>query len=229
MTKDRIYLFIWGLIFFGLGLGMILNPHLMDGYVPRGRYYLGKKLLVWIWGTPAGVILELIGANTTYHLFRTRKTPAEPPPVPTDATVHDPAPAAESQNRFLRQIPELAATHVAKSKENFDVTFDYSPASLTKIDEVISKHWDHTPVFLKEVAMMFGSYIGETIRRELGGKWVVEDDRYALSEIGGTDTKIYPFEKIQKRFINGEEDSIAHYYTVIRDIVNEQKYGGPRK
>ena len=80
MKKHRIAAVVWGLIFLGLGQWMIWQPHRLDGYVPSGRNYLAKSLLVKIWGIPAGVVMSLLGANTLYYFFmrRDRKAAQKP-------------------------------------------------------------------------------------------------------------------------------------------------------
>ena len=66
----------------------------------------------------------------------------------------------------------------------------------------------------------FGSYLGETIRRRLGGQWIADEgDAFCLLNVGNTDTRVFPFSKMEKRFVNGIEDALADYCTTIKTAV----------
>jgi hypothetical protein len=58
-----------------------------------------------------------------------------------------------------------------------------------------------------------GSYIGEVVRRKLGGRWVGDDsDPEAEINVGlqlADDTHCWPVQRAMKRFENGKEDGIA--------------------
>ena len=126
---------------------------------------------------------------------------------------------------FIAEIPKWAETHVEMSKANFDVALDYSEESLYTIDEIISKHWDSPPVMMDDVVLTFGSYVGETIRRLQGGTWRFDNELgFTLTDIGGAGIRAFPFAKVHKRFTNGEEDSIAHYYRALCKVMAD-KYG----
>jgi hypothetical protein len=159
-----------------------------------------------------------------FGLFKRKKLESEPPKPPNPPNGGSGDADGDDPQKFIQQIPEFAELHVAKSKDNFDVSLDYSENSLRQIDEIITKHWPEPPVFLNQVVMTFGSYVGETVRRLLGGRWEFDADRgYTLADIGGTGSRIYPFAKVHKRFTNGEEDSIAYYFQVVCKIVADEK------
>jgi hypothetical protein len=72
-------------------------------------------------------------------------------------------------------IQKLAAKHVAVGKTVFGIEFDYSEESLQKLDEAISKHFPHGNV-LDSTIEVYGAYVGETVRRTLGGVWAQSED-----------------------------------------------------
>lgn len=53
----------------GFGVWMIAAPKLMNGAHPHGRHLLMKKLLAWIWGYPAGIILAIVGLMMLWGAF----------------------------------------------------------------------------------------------------------------------------------------------------------------
>ena len=60
-----------------------------------------------------------------------------------------------------------------------------------------------------------GAYLGEVIRRDLGGTWH-GDDSDPQAEINvavdlADGKRIWPVQRVMKRFRNGPEDNVAHY------------------
>jgi hypothetical protein len=62
-----------------------------------------------------------------------------------------------------------------------------------------------------------GAYVGETLRRSVGGAWGVHEELGpGLLLPSGTWT--FPLAKAEKRFENGHEDSLALYANVMSDM-----------
>ena len=142
-------------------------------------------------------------------------------------------PFAHNMFRLLKrtfapgETPELIRTladanqNLATLRKRFDIQFDYSEHSLAVLDDVISKCWSAPPKKLDTMVAMFGSYLGETIRRQLGGLWAEDEVGYHLINVGGVDTRVDPFSKMRKRFHNGSGDSLSAYFTTIKTVTEE--------
>lgn len=128
----------------------------------------------------------------------------------------------ENNQALSSEIQRLAESHVSVSQQTFGINFDYSEPTLRQIDEVISKY--HPDGYALETTVLgYGAYVGETIRRNLGGVWDQDDRGVAwLKRVGGLDLQASPFSWVQKRFTNGMEDSIAYKY----DFLKHQAGGG---
>ena len=63
-AKEKRGAIIGGLIFVGIGIAMIVNPHAADGAVASGRNSMIEAIIVWIWGIPGGIVLALLGGAT---------------------------------------------------------------------------------------------------------------------------------------------------------------------
>ncbi len=99
---------------------------------------------------------------------------------------------------------------------------DFSPTSLWEIDRFFDEHTRNGKALPNGLlaqdlgSRMFavGSYIGEVIRKNQGGKWKTNDDdpkgeiNVQLEVNGGT---CWPVRRAMKRLKNGQEDSIAAY------------------
>jgi len=148
------------------------------------------------------------------------------------------APSADgfhSQDSQVVRDAVAASEWVAKALISSGYKADFSIESLREIDRFFDDHSangkSEPDGLLAEQtgARLFalGAYVGEVLRRNLGGTWYGEDaDPKAEINIEvhfGPDAKIWPVQKIMKRFANGPEDSIYPYGRVIESYVRSQK------
>jgi hypothetical protein len=114
---------------------------------------------------------------------------------------------------------------VKMASENRGVTLDYTPDSIQKVEEVlgnIHEEYQRTKSTrgLQGLAMAYGAYIGEVIRRsEPGAKWersdtVVGENSYPMLWRGGSS---YVCAWCYRRITNGDEDNVWHKYLAVRD------------
>jgi len=96
--------------------------------------------------------------------------------------------------------------------ENIHLTF--SEESVATLDRFINEKRD---VFdddtINRMTATFGSFLGETIRRNYGGSW--DDINGELGIRFDEKNAIFPYAKLRKQFENGAEDSILSFYQVI--------------
>jgi len=125
-----------------------------------------------------------------------------------------------------------AETVVRDARDKYSLELDYSEQSLTVVEEILEKLFQESNLVQKsqgqeeyqrvvwELAKNYGGYVGEVIRRNLGGVWRME-------EVGGgidiildvSGNKTYPVAKTLKRLTNGHEDSVAFFYQTIKELV----------
>jgi hypothetical protein len=121
---------------------------------------------------------------------------------------------------------------VDHAKSSSDITLDYSPESIRRVEEVLERLYAALPrgwlgrMFGKgpsaqdiwKVSKMYGGYVGEVVRRAAGGEWDIDTEI-----VRGQDTlslrkgnkRIWPPSKVNKRLVNGPEDNVWHYTQVI--------------
>lgn len=104
---------------------------------------------------------------------------------------------------------------------------DFSEDSLLIIEEILELYHSSLPKrkILKwikqkpseekvvQVSKIWGGYLGEAIRKNLGGEWLLEDNTIILAL---NDTLIFPPAKVYKRITIGNEDNIWHYYQTLK-------------
>ena len=118
----------------------------------------------------------------------------------------------------------LDAVDHAKAATGVDL--DFSEESIGRVEAVLSQLHDALPkgFFAKlfgrgpssddilTMSKMYGSYVGEVLRRTRGGEWALVDDQVTL--ING-DERVWPIAKVFKRITNGSDDNVAVYFKVL--------------
>lgn len=127
-----------------------------------------------------------------------------------------------SENTALTaELSRLAQSHVDQSPQTYATTFDYSEAGLASLDEVISRFHPDGQV-PDQTLLAVGAYVGESIRRSLGGVWVQDERGVALLQrIGGGNASASPFSWVQKRLAGGMSASIAQHYAALKQQLGQ--------
>lgn len=116
----------------------------------------------------------------------------------------------------IKELGRLADAW-ASSAARQGVALDYSPDSLASSDQLISEIWGlHPPENLREVAEVVGAYLGEVIRRHVGGEWAFNDE-FRTVGISRRGSWIFPMSRAEKRLVDGAGDSLASFYAVVRE------------
>lgn len=116
---------------------------------------------------------------------------------------------------------QLVAAHSADRcvqfiRNKFGRTADYSEAFVPEIENIMGLLHTSLPAAkpseddIQQFCMLFGSYLAETYRRNRGGEWGLANDTPAFSFGGGY--KSFPWTRVYKRLLNGEEDNVHHWY-----------------
>ena len=118
----------------------------------------------------------------------------------------------------------LDAIDHAKATANVDL--DFSAESIGRVETILTMLHDTLPKgFLSKLfnrgpssddvltmSKMYGSYVGEVLRRVRGGEWALIDGQVTLTK---GDERIWPVAKVHKRIVNGSEDNVAVYVRVL--------------
>ena len=116
---------------------------------------------------------------------------------------------------------EVGAAWIARALAESGYKADFSPASLAEVDRFFDEHTRRGRPARRGLlsknfgSRMFalGSYVGEVIRRDVGGVWITDDndpngEMMASVHLDNGST-IWPMVRVGKRCRNGSEDSIA--------------------
>lgn len=145
---------------------------------------------------------------------------AVPEPEPSSKKEED---DTESHEDFILEIPKIAEDCVRMTKEMLNEDLDFSPESLETVDRLITETWNGEYALpIDGLAIQFGSYTGEVIRRHLGGEWAFRDGNYVLLDVQSVKTA-FVFSKAYRRLKNGEEDSLAFFYRAMKSTIDDAK------
>lgn len=102
---------------------------------------------------------------------------------------------------------------------------DYSENSLMEVETILAQlarqMTDGTPGSqdVGEVCKMWGSYLGEVVRRHFGGEWSIETypgKQFATLTLSVGGNKLFPTMKVHRRLTQGEEDSVWSFYKMVK-------------
>lgn len=105
-------------------------------------------------------------------------------------------------------------------RSKFGKVADYSDAFVAEVESTLEFLWYRMPLDkpsqedIEEFATVFGSYLGETYRRNHGGEWgTASGNAVALRTRSGV--VCYPWGRVLKRLTNGPEDNVHHWYLAL--------------
>jgi hypothetical protein len=133
----------------------------------------------------------------------------------------------------FRQAREKTAAEMRRQAEGcvegvrqfWGESLDFSPQSLEAVDRLIRTGFGHKADVetIATATQAFGAYVGEVVRRTLGGTWHDEEmkGQPVLLGVGRDSVRIEPFRAVSKRFEHSREREYALpiWYEQIRNRV----------
>jgi len=121
----------------------------------------------------------------------------------------------------IKEDIAASADWISRALISSGYSADFTPQSLWEIDRLFDEHSRNGAAKqggllssgLGQRVFAIGSYMGEVVRRKLGGEWVGTDNdpeaeiNVELQLHDGT--RCWPVQRAMKRFKNGAEDGIA--------------------
>jgi len=114
------------------------------------------------------------------------------------------------------------ASQAVHEARQFNAQLDYSENSLIEVEAILSQLARQTPLTsdqVDEVCKMWGSYLGEVVRRRFGGEWSVETypgKQFATLTLSVGANKLFPSMKVHRRLTQGEDDNVWSFYKMIK-------------
>lgn len=127
------------------------------------------------------------------------------------------------RNWATSDFQQQAAEFCLLARESYGLELDYTPATLTELDDLIEGQFgprsaDDNATLI--VAM--GCYVGEVLIHSHGGHWHAQEEFFHSPSVvmeGKLQTRTYPLSRVWKRFEYGSEHSLAVYYREVGDLL----------
>ncbi len=123
-------------------------------------------------------------------------------------------------------MQNLGKQTVKRARDEYGVDLDFSPESIQRVEEILGKlHEKHlqTPLTEEELlrmALRWGAYIGEVMKRVRPGKWQRDSELAGAGTtpvVFGPGNEAFPRAWAYKRIADGQEDNVAFKFKFFLD------------
>ena len=111
-----------------------------------------------------------------------------------------------------------AAVEVAGSE--FQQKLDYTPESVNVLDEILVLLSDSPEIDLDYESRLWGSYLGEVLRRRYAGTWEMTQypgANHAAPAVDVRGSRLFPLIKVYRRLTMGEEEDLHSFYAMVTE------------
>jgi hypothetical protein len=118
-------------------------------------------------------------------------------------------------------IYQYCSMALTTARIRWDLSLDFSPDSIQGLEDLLSKVWDVARAAAPEEASqsqvgtavaMYGGYLGEVLRRAIGGKWVMFAGPPKRPVLKAGEIKMDPYGNVNARLLEGPSHSIHAYF-----------------
>lgn len=107
---------------------------------------------------------------------------------------------------------DRACVNLEGTVKDFGLNLTFEAVDIPALEEVLLavREMNDEPA-LTGACFMVGAYLGEILRKKVGGKWGMSADGVAELQLTGSRGKIFPVEKVRKFARDPEADSLVFY------------------
>ena len=140
------------------------------------------------------------------NIFKKKNTESEP----------------ENSQHTLEQDIKASCEWVIRALNSSGYKADYTLDSMKEVDRFFDEQNTPDGILSKnrgQILFALASYIGETVIKLYGGKWVIDEDdpnnEVNMAVHTSSGTVLWPAKRCMKRYTNGAEDSIYAYVYIL--------------
>jgi hypothetical protein len=123
-------------------------------------------------------------------------------------------------HQSVNAMAEAYAEQAVQSALGFSAHLDYSEQSLLEVETILQRlAAGASSDDLTEVCKMWGSYLGEVVRRRFGGEWTIETypgKQFATLTLSVGGAKLFPTMKVHRRLTQGQDDNVWSFYKMVK-------------
>lgn len=122
------------------------------------------------------------------------------------------------------------STDAVEQAKELGVELDFSEESMKQLETILERYHASLPRGIKklfrkgpteeqihQVSMMWGAYLGEVMRKHLGGEWGMSKHFDNAIAFFWKDSEVYPPAKVSKRIVGGDGDNVWVFYQVLKN------------
>jgi hypothetical protein len=127
--------------------------------------------------------------------------------------------------RVAKVAEAYAKDAVDLAAGSFGTKLDWTDASVARVEAILAQLRASMPTpkppddVIWNFAKGFGSYVGEVMRKNHGGEWgTISEGANSFPGIRlkkGNDTLVWPWGRVHKRIVEGDENNVWDYYKTI--------------
>ncbi|MGB6687931.1 MAG: hypothetical protein WBE76_08825 [Terracidiphilus sp.] len=118
---------------------------------------------------------------------------------------------------MMEGYAQAAARH---AWDEFRRTLDFSSESIDVLDEVLVMVGESPDVDLDFEVRLWGSYLGEVLRRRYAGTWEMTQypgGAIAVPAVDVRGSRLFPLLKVYRRLTTGEEDDLRAFFAMVTE------------
>ncbi len=111
--------------------------------------------------------------------------------------------------------------------EGFQQRLDFTAESIDNLDEILVLVGENPDVDLDFEVRLWGSYLGEVLRRRYNGSWEMTPypgGAVAVPAVDVRGSRLFPLIKVYRRLTMGEEEDLASFFAMVTE-----RLGSPAK
>ncbi|HJY87772.1 MAG TPA: hypothetical protein VKE24_13135 [Candidatus Acidoferrales bacterium] len=117
------------------------------------------------------------------------------------------------------------AEQAIKQARDSNVQLDFNENSVMEVETILAQlarqmaDAKQSPEDVGEACKVWGSYLGEVVRRRFGGEWSIETypgKQFATLTLSVGGSKLFPTMKVHRRLTQGEEDNVWLFYKMVK-------------
>jgi hypothetical protein len=117
-------------------------------------------------------------------------------------------------------MAEAYAQRAVSAAQAMNEPLDFTEQSLIALETILDRLCRRPEAGdLNETCKLWGSYLGEVVRRRYGGEWSIETypgKQFATLTLSVHGNKLFPTMKVHRRLTAGESDNVWQFYQMIK-------------
>lgn len=123
-------------------------------------------------------------------------------------------------HQSVAEMVEAYAEQAVRTAAGLNCLLDYSEESVMRMETILDQaSIGHAQPDVSESCKIWGSYLGEVVRRRFGGDWSIDTypgKQFATLTLTVNGSRLFPSMKVHRRLTQGTDESLWSFYQMVR-------------